>query len=83
MHRVQQMHVVSCLEDLMLGVVVAGGPDHQWHQRRGDARAVGVPDRPRGPGGGRRPGHGRPLAAAPPRRELRHRVHLRPQARQG
>ena len=46
-------------------------PVDQRHQRRGDARPVGVPGRPARPARGRRPAVGRPLAALPHGRGLR------------
>ena len=58
-------------------------PSHLRHQRRGHARPVGVPGRPAGPARRLRPAVGRPLAALPHRRGLRHLRHPRPEAGPG
>ena len=57
-----------------------GRPQDRRHQRRGHARPVGVPDRPRRPARGVRPPVDRPLAALPHRRGLRRQRHARPEA---
>ena len=57
-----EAHLDNCID---------AGLTYQRHQRRGDDRPVGVPDRPARPARGRRPAVGRPLAAVPHRRGLR------------
>ncbi len=67
-------HTQACID---AGLMIEG------HQRRGDARSVGVPDRRRRCPDGGRPHVRRPLAAAPHRRGLRRGRVVRCQARQG
>ena len=61
-----EAHMDACIE---------AGIGTLRHQRRGHARPVGVPGRPAEPARRVGPALGRPLAALPHRRGLRHRGH--------
>ena len=71
---VVEAHLDACLE---------AGLGDLGHQRRGDARSVGVPGRSALAARGLRPALGGALAAVPHRRGLRHRGDPRPEAGEG